>query len=75
MLINRRPQDVCVPRRSTGQKGSVRLDYDEEVGLSLRELRDYYGIGNAKDLVRFLILQEHRRLFGKEEDQAKENKG
>lgn len=61
-----------MPKRSESERGSVRLDYCDELSGSLRQLKEYYGISSAKDLVRFLILQEHRRLFEKQGQSATE---
>jgi hypothetical protein len=40
----------------------INILFDNELSAALRFLRDWHKIGNNADMVRFLIMQEFRRV-------------
>ena len=49
--------------RGTGEKQErINILFDKELSNALRFLRDWHKIGNNADMVRFLIMQEFRRV-------------
>ena len=41
----------------------IRVTLDEEQSKKFEGIREYYGLKNATETVRFCINNEHRRLF------------
>jgi len=48
--------------RSEKESTSIKIDLDDEEVERLNYIKDYYGIKNNSEIVRFLITKEYREL-------------